>query len=237
MREMIGLIVYYWVICLGFLVHIVVLRKGYVKEHEMAHAKKARELGYKTFVVLKDVEKSEKEYVGETEGIRVYHVSKERFHKYYAKTVGGVAIYDGKVYDEKGRKITKAGPKESTKLVAKTTIIWLVLGGFITYFCCKDMLLIVLSVLALMGVIICASFWKFSRKSLDRFEIVIKEKIANEDKDRLLPSVSDGTKLRYGKRYTELTEMIWEHPEFFTTYEEILERFKDLEDKYNKENK
>lgn len=220
---------------------ILLLHKFIEYRHELAHAKAALKQGHsEVFVVLKDARRKEDEYVEMNRGIKIYHVTFERFHNHcgFAKRIDAVTIYDQKKYGTEEIQITKAGPAESTRWnilisLAFTSVLLVLLYFFRPLFedCFFSNILYFSTIALLSTIIICVQPWLFFPSQLTELEFNLDEKIDKQDKQMKISPISDGTKLRYPARFAEAISKRQEHIELFISFEEKLEWFKDLDTK------
>lgn len=207
------------------------------KKHEIAHAKEAQRQGVDVFIVLKDA-KLENEYVDELEGIKTFHITPERFNNCYDMHCKAIAIHNTKVYNKNAMKITMAGLLESSKWYLLIMLLYTAGMSLICLLFNREFLfgqigMNFFAVIVTMCVIIHTAWW-YSKESICKMERQIKEKIELKDKEMKICPVSDGTKLRYRKKYAECYKMIQEHPDLFESFEQKAALYNDLNNMQNK---
>lgn len=211
--------------------------------HEMGHSIVAKILKQQSFNVLKHIwgKKGTKKKIL---GIEVFRLPKERYPQ-YCGNAGGMAFNDMEVYDKKTKYIILIGPLITTICLLLIGSTYTVIFKITLVESLSLPLYVYFTIVAfLIGIekFMCAKHWRTSKSKLDKLDEIVKETIENSkneiDTETIensktpdcekcnygkvkLPSVSDGTKLRYSTEFAEILKKIYDHKHLFCTYEDI----------------
>lgn len=229
--------VFWWIVYLEILLVAAEWNRNITfKYHELAHAKTAMKYGHRTFIVFKDAK--DKAFKEKIHGIDAYHLTKEQYKEYIDRSSAASAYYDINCYNKEEERITLAGPIDTTKRLLLAGIVITVLLAFL-----KRVLPglngiafpnIILSYFIAEFIVCYAQAWFFWPTSMDKFENVVKERIrsgnAADKKKPFGVSVSDGTKLLFRTKYSELVDLIYadENRDWFPNFDDTLKQMEKL---------
>ena len=219
-----------WLIYLEILlIATMSMYKSILKYHELAHARTAKKYGCRVFLVFKDAKRG-RAYVDQIDGIDAYHLTKEQYKEHFNKSSAAKAFHDIEKYDHKAIRITLAGPLDTTKrnllLGAGITVFLAIFGKIfisdnLQMFTGVDVLTLpyIITSYVLAELVVCyLNAWLVSRRSLKKFEEVVKNRIEvrnPEDKrKRIHLGLTDGTKLLFRKRVAELMDLMYSESGF-----------------------
>lgn len=231
-----------WILMEGFLwglvgqilIFIVVHSKKVVLNHEMKHAKEAISAGFDALVVIPDGKKKE-EYEWR-DGVRVYHVSLDRYKNVLKKSKDVKAFCSSRSnFPKYNRKITGAGMFYSERVSIFISFIYAVITIPLTFSLVHyKMIQPFHSYCAVISVI-----WVFafsiinllvpSPWSIKKFEKEADKAIQTGTK--VIGVLTDSTKYFCYKRWQKTLEKYKDHQEIFRSFEETEELLKDIPEK------
>lgn len=223
-----------WVLVGPILVLIVVSSKKAVLNHEMKHAKAAILAGFDALVVIPDGKKKEEyEWI---DGVRVYHVSLDRYKNALKKNKGIKAFCSCKSnFPKYNRDITGAGMFYSGGLSIFISFIYAVITILLTFFLVHNKMIQPSHCYsALIGVIVVfvysiLLFFVPFPWSIKKFEKEADKAIQTGTK--VAGVLTDSTKYYCYKRWQKTLEKYKNHQEIFISFEETEELLKDISEK------